>query len=103
MKYALVDFLSVDDDHSVKVIFFLLASSEKPCLFDFIVRNEALASGKKLMAIKLMAVKVVFHPLAIVRQPLPMFNLIYRAGHPVSRKVSKIMFWEVPLADWLIL
>ena len=27
----------------------------------------------------------------------------YRAGHPICRKVLKIMLWEVPLADWLIL
>ena len=26
-----------------------------------------------------------------------------RAGHPICRKVLKIMFWEVPPADWLIL
>ena len=28
---------------------------------------------------------------------------LYRAGHPICRKVLKIMFWEVPWADWLIL
>ena len=27
----------------------------------------------------------------------------YRAGRPICRKVLKITFWEVPLADWLIL
>ena len=27
----------------------------------------------------------------------------YRAERPNCRKVLKIMFWEVPLADWLIL
>ena len=27
----------------------------------------------------------------------------YRAGRPICRKVLKIMFWEVPPADWLIL
>ena len=28
---------------------------------------------------------------------------VYRAGHPICHKVLKIMFWEVPPADWLIL
>ena len=28
---------------------------------------------------------------------------LYRVGHPICRKVLKIMFWEVPPADWLIL
>ena len=27
----------------------------------------------------------------------------YRAGHPICRKVLKLMFWDVPPADWLIL
>ena len=27
----------------------------------------------------------------------------YRAGRPICHKVLKIMFWEVPPADWLIL
>ena len=27
----------------------------------------------------------------------------YRAGRPICRKVLKIMFWEVPPADWLLL
>ena len=31
------------------------------------------------------------------------FPLLYRAGRPICRKVLKIMFWEVPPADWLIL
>ena len=26
-----------------------------------------------------------------------------RAGHPICRKVLKIMFWEIPPADWLVL
>ena len=30
-------------------------------------------------------------------------NCNYRAGRPLCRKVLKIMFWEVPPADWLIL
>ena len=30
-------------------------------------------------------------------------NIIYRAGHPICRKVLKKMFREVPPADWLIL
>ena len=33
----------------------------------------------------------------VVERPL------YRAGRPICRKVLNIMFWEVPLADWLIL
>ena len=28
---------------------------------------------------------------------------VYRAGRPIHRKFLKIMFWEVPPADWLIL
>ena len=28
---------------------------------------------------------------------------MYRVGRPICRKVLKIMFWEVPPADWLIL
>ena len=27
----------------------------------------------------------------------------YRVGRPIYRKVLKIMFWEVSLADWLTL
>ena len=27
----------------------------------------------------------------------------YKAGRPICRRVLKIMFWEVPPADWLIL
>ena len=30
-------------------------------------------------------------------------DLNYRVGRPICRKVFKIMFWEVPLADWLLL
>ena len=29
--------------------------------------------------------------------------VFYRVGLPICRKVLKIMFWEVPKADWLIL
>ena len=28
-------------------------------------------------------------------------NVHYRVGRPICHKVLKIMFWEVPLADWL--
>ena len=28
---------------------------------------------------------------------------IYRVGRPICRKVLKIMFWDVPPADWLLL
>ena len=30
-------------------------------------------------------------------------TISYRVGRPICRKVLKIMFWEVPPADWLIL
>ena len=30
-------------------------------------------------------------------------NELYRAGSPICLKVLKIIFWEVPAADWLIL
>ena len=30
-------------------------------------------------------------------------SMIYRAGRPICSKVLKIMFWEVPPADWLTL
>ena len=33
----------------------------------------------------------------------PDSTLMYRAGCPICRKVLKIMFLEVPPADWLIL
>ena len=31
------------------------------------------------------------------------YNMFYRAGRPICRKVLKIMFWEVPPTDLLIL
>ena len=31
------------------------------------------------------------------------WNFFYRAGRSICRKALKIMFWEVPPADWLIL
>ena len=30
-------------------------------------------------------------------------SVMYRAGRLICRKVLKIMFWDVPPADWLIL
>ena len=37
------------------------------------------------------------------RRPANRIKGTERAGHPVGRKVLKVMFWEVPPADWLIL
>ena len=41
--------------------------------------------------------------LFIVCQSIKMIPGKYRAGRPICPKVLKIMFWEVPPADWLIL
>ena len=32
-----------------------------------------------------------------------LYFIIPRSGRPICRKVLNIMFWKVPLADWLIL
>ena len=42
------------------------------------------------------------HHVALAR-PERRNDIQYRAGRPICRKVLKIMFWEVPPADWLIL
>ena len=41
--------------------------------------------------------------LFIVCQSIKMIPGKYRAGRPICPKVLKILFWEVPAADWLIL
>ena len=38
-------------------------------------------------------------PKPIMRSGLIFWKRMYRAGRPICRKVLKIMFWEVPLAD----
>ena len=41
--------------------------------------------------------------IALVATGLIWMTGLNRAGRPICRKVLKIMFWEVPPADWLIL
>ena len=42
------------------------------------------------------------HSEACLLEPGWQTHALYRAGRPICRKVLKIMFWEVPPADWLI-